>query len=67
MLRPDNDGKFPCAMCPETFDGVRALSTHIVKAHRKKIKEYYDIYIRLRERCHPLGWRMRAAEVILDS
>lgn len=46
MLRPDNDGKFPCAMCPETFDGVRALSTHIVKTHRKKIKEYYDIYLK---------------------
>lgn len=31
------------------------------------LKKGGNIYNRPRERCHPLGWCMRAAEVILDS
>lgn len=35
--------------------------------NEEEFKNLCKLYKRLRERCHPLGWRMRAAEVILDS
>lgn len=50
------------------FEAPAGMSDKDLHELFTSIRPFKDfVYNRLRERCHPLGWRMRAAEVILDS